>query len=129
MGLVCANGCGENTIISSFTPAGLVRACSNCGLRVATVDRATALQTPAQQEPAAPLVVSRTQPRAQPVEKPVKTQSILQQARARVAELEREIKRLERLRAERDELKRLLAASKKPSVESGAVVRALRKQG
>lgn len=128
MSLTCVNGCGDNTIISSFTPAGLVRLCSKCGLKVATVDRAEAVRGQAPVAPVAP-TATPTRPHVMPEPKPTKPRSVLRQARARVTELNREIKRLERLRTERDELKRLLAAAKKPSTESGAVVRSLRKQG
>lgn len=43
--------------------------------------------------------------------KPTTPRSVVKAARARVRELDREIKRIEKLRAERDELKRLLAAA------------------
>lgn len=50
--------------------------------------------------------------------------NVLQAAKARLRELAKEIARLEKLKSERDELKRLVAAAQKP-----ATVVALRKSG
>lgn len=74
------------------------------------------------------VAVSRSAPattRAVPKAKPIAPRDVLRLARARLREVEAELKRIRRLEAERDELKRLLdAASNKPR----AVVRELPKR-
>jgi uncharacterized Zn finger protein (UPF0148 family) len=72
------------------------------------------------------------QPSAKSSPKPTASQSmtpvdLLKQAKQQIKALTAEIKRLETLRRQRDELKRLVAAATKP--KRGAIVRALRANG
>lgn len=127
----CSNpDCGENTIVSEFRPEGLVRYCNRCKAPVAAAQK-VAPQPAAPSGGIPPVGASATKPdlalmRAAGQLTPTKITAL---ARARIAELNREIKHLKSLVRERDELKRLLTAAKKKPQDGGAVVRPLRKQG
>jgi hypothetical protein len=120
--------CGENSIVSKFTASGIVRYCVRCNAPLATqpvklnIDEQPDESRPVSRQPVAAQV--KSQPR-----KAITPASIVRDARARIAELNREIKHLKSLTKERDELKRLLAAAKRKPLDCGAVVRPLRKQG
>jgi len=112
-------GCGSTHVSVEFDENGLINACVECERRWKAHDLP--------RDDAAPPESVRTSPKRAPLVTQRKTtnpKTLIQQAKARVAELDREIKRLTRLVQERDELKRLLLAAK-PSGEA-ANVRPLR---
>lgn len=71
-------------------------------------------------------VAPKKAPPSAPAPAPVfKTQNVSTLMRARLRDVEREIKRLKALEKERDELKRMLAAAKKPITNVRALNRAI----
>ena len=104
----CPN-CGSPHVSVEFDEAGLINECVECESRWKNKE-------PANEEtfahtPPVPRVVATKQSAPQPKNQ-VNPKTLIQQAKARVSELDREIKKLTRLVQERDELKRLLAAAK-----------------
>jgi hypothetical protein len=119
----CTNpDCGENTIVSEMTPQGIRRYCNVCKVALAATPKPVPVI-------AVPVPVAQPLKRASEPAAKLTPKTLLRDARARVAELNREIKRMKSLVKERDALKRLLSAAKKQPLDGGAVVRPLRKQG
>lgn len=120
--------CGGESYGAVFTPDGVLQRCNGCGA-LTKPEEAVPPQLPLQaiEEPSLPPPPPQPSP-AKPV---IATGvgNVLANARARVRELNAEIKRLESLRKERDELTRLLAAAKKQPPKRTATVRQLRANG
>jgi hypothetical protein len=121
----CINpDCGENTLVTELTPQGLKRKCCKCGAPAFIPEQSA-------QQHQAPIVSAPARVAAVATKKlsQLTTKSLVRDARARIVDLNREIKHLKSLTKERDELKRLLKAAKQKPLDGGAVVRPLRKQG
>lgn len=122
--MIC-QGCGGTSFGAEFTPEGPRSKCNQCGNLFQFSD-GQAVETTAQREQPAQQERPKTQPAK--LTKPalaVAGINIVASARQRIRELNAEIKRLESLRKERDELQRLVKAAKtKP--KGGAIVRPLR---
>lgn len=109
--------CGSEKVSVDFGERGKVFACLACEHHWTTAQiEAASVAQQAKREPAQ--VATAAQPLA--------PKNILVQARAELRRLNVEIKRLERLKRQRDEIKRLLAAAK--TKQPRAVVRQLRSQ-
>lgn len=116
----CTNPeCGENTVRGEFTEAGLVRRCSVCGLKASDAKPQTTIDTA--------VVTSQLARVAQATTRKTERVNVIALAKTELASLKREIKRLEKLKAQAAELERLLTAARRTN-DRGAVV-ALRKQG
>ena len=120
----CSNSeCGENSLITELTLQGLKRRCFKCG---------TPVQMPAVEQVATRAALDEPHRVAAPRPTPtgtLTTKSLVRDAKARIVELNREIKKLKLLTQERNELVRLIKAAKQKPSDGGAVVRPLRKQG
>lgn len=120
----CSNPeCGENTIITELTQQGMKRRCCKCGapVQMPVVEHVATRPAPAELPRAAT-------PRPTPTVT-LTTKSLVRDAKARIVELNRELKKLKLLTQERNELARLIKAAKQKPSDGGAVVRPLRKQG
>lgn len=110
----CTNEeCGDNTIVSEIGDDGKVsRHCHKCGAKwmpyAAAPAPAVAIEEQAVKPKGKPATVTATTRHTSAAPK----FNVLQAARARLRELDREIARLEKLKRERDQLARLLDAAK-----------------
>jgi hypothetical protein len=109
--------CGCDAVQSVFTPSGMALYCLNADC-LQTFKPAAEAPSQAIQLASPPVTTARKQTKL------VTSKQVLRDARAQLRILNVEIKRLETLKRERDEIKRLLAAAK--SKPTHAVVRALR---
>jgi hypothetical protein len=122
---VICPGCGGTSFGAEFTSEGPRSKCNQCGNLFRFDDGQAVVSTVSREPPE-----QRELPRPQPVKQskattPIAGVNIVASARQRIRELSAEIKRLESLRKERDELQRLVKAAKtKP--KGSAIVRPLR---
>ena len=105
--------CGDNTIVGEIGDDGKVsRRCHKCGAKWMPYAAAPAPVIAIEEQPAKPkgkpatVTVTSRNPSAAP------KFNVLQAAKTRLRELDREIARLEKLKRERDQLARLLDAAK-----------------
>ena len=129
--------CGGTSSSSEFTVNGIVLRCLNseCGCKYPQPDdQADEFEDRDEDEQEERVVAPKPPPKRiepvqeQPKRKPLTIPSIVQQARAELRILNAEIKRLEKLKIQRDEVIRLLDAAKKPDVDGLAKVRPIRTQ-
>lgn len=124
--------CGCAQTGSEFTTSGIVVKClnTNCG----STWKAAAPQVEheedddTEEEAARPETVKRTAVASKPSAS-LSPKSVVKLAKAELTRLNAEIRRLEKLKTQRDELKRLIAASKQPRPNRTASVRHLRATG
>jgi hypothetical protein len=104
--------CGSPHTSVEFDNDGLINNCAECESRwKATGDFTVEQETPRAEPPQLPQAKRQIAP-VRGGAKAINPKTLVQQAKLRVVELDREIKRLSRLMKERDELKRLIAAAK-----------------
>ena len=108
--MICPQ-CGSPHCSVEFTDDGLINACAECEAQWKNKGDFTIEQNEAPAQQSQPKRIAQPINRASNAN-PVTPRTLVRQARARIVELDREIKRLSRLTQERDELKRLLAAAK-----------------
>ena len=121
--MICPQ-CQGAQLASSFTPEGIRYNCLGCGCVFkdspeAEFDNDALEPVAARPAPKAPPAV------AQKTASPLSPKDILKIARARLRELNAEIKVLTARKQERDQIKRLLAAAKKTKTDGQANVRPL----
>lgn len=111
--------CQSERVSSDFGERGIVSKCLDCEHKWS--GNAQQAPRPVAVAPVRPVPVTVA------VTATLSKQDILSRARSELKALNAEIRRLEKLKRQRDELKRLLAAAKTP--KPNATIRALRKQG
>jgi hypothetical protein len=126
--MICP-GCGSESFGATFTGDGPRHKCNGCGNLFDPELMETLQPVEGVAVPPVPLkkaahvlgqVVSGT---------PLTPTGIVKQARVELRALDLEIKRLEKLKKQRDELRRLIAAAKQPSPKRTATVHKLRANG